>query len=462
MHKTLLLCFIHGFKGDDNTFRGFPEHLRALTSHALPKLKIAVAVYPQFETRGDLGECVIRFSEWLQNRVIDLEVAAETPSPTIDPSVHTILIGHSMGGIVAAETVIKLANEQPISQSTDTHGFMFPYIQAVLAFDTPYLGVSPGVVAHGAEGHYNTATSTLTQLSGLTGGLWGAKVASDHQSNGSKKPVGALPAPPATDSKSKPDGAAAIQRDGDAAATPTWQRWGKVAMFAGAAGALAAGGAAAYLKRDQITESWGWVGSHLEFVGCLMKGEDMKKRMQSIQELEDERGLGFANLYTVLGKGATGRKSDTRTFVSLPRSALLNRWEGMVNDATKDEIGAHLSMFFARDNPGYYALAERAKTLIVGWIGNDWYDSAVSDPRPDSKAGRADKEPDIVVVGGETWEETPEDWAKGDEDDGRWSSPEPVSLEAAEWSGVERGDSASISAVVEQQQQQQQQQRKAM
>ncbi|KAL8741381.1 MAG: hypothetical protein Q9190_006006 [Brigantiaea leucoxantha] len=64
MHKTLLLCFIHGFKGDDNTFCGFPDHLRALVSHALPRLTIKVVTYPQFETRGDLGECVGRFREW--------------------------------------------------------------------------------------------------------------------------------------------------------------------------------------------------------------------------------------------------------------------------------------------------------------------------------------------------------------------------------------------------------------
>ena len=65
MHKTLLLCFIHGFKGGDDTFGGFPEHLRALVSHALPQVSVSAIVYPQFETRGDLKECVGRFREWL-------------------------------------------------------------------------------------------------------------------------------------------------------------------------------------------------------------------------------------------------------------------------------------------------------------------------------------------------------------------------------------------------------------
>lgn len=64
MHRTLLLCFIHGFKGGDDTFAGFPEHLRALASHALPNVSVKAVTYPKFETRGDLKECVGRFREW--------------------------------------------------------------------------------------------------------------------------------------------------------------------------------------------------------------------------------------------------------------------------------------------------------------------------------------------------------------------------------------------------------------
>jgi len=97
MRRTLLLCFIHGFKGGDETFRTFPSHVKALLQHALPKVTVLTITYPQFETRGDLHECVGRFKEWLQNKVIDLEVANSTPSPTVDPSVRTILVGHSMG-----------------------------------------------------------------------------------------------------------------------------------------------------------------------------------------------------------------------------------------------------------------------------------------------------------------------------------------------------------------------------
>jgi len=51
-------------QGNDNTFGGFPEHLRALVSHALPKISVNAVTYPTFETRGDLHDCVSRFREW--------------------------------------------------------------------------------------------------------------------------------------------------------------------------------------------------------------------------------------------------------------------------------------------------------------------------------------------------------------------------------------------------------------
>lgn len=281
----------------------------------------------------------------LLEKVIDIEVNNHTPSPTVDPSVHTILIGHSMGGIVAADTLLALTSDLPIDPSSSPgtpdmsmNSLMFPYIQGVLAFDTPYLGISPGVVAHGAEVHYNTATSALTQISGLTGMLWGGAAAAstetDKKDKEAKKPVAALPAPPA-----------------DTASVPAWQKWGKIAMYAGAAGAVAAGGAAAYMKRDQITEGWTWVGSHLEFVGCLMRGEDLKKRMSSVLKVNKELHVGFANLYTRLGQKAKSKDGsmvgsvigNQRTFCNLPKRDAVAFFHEEINDAAADETWAHMS-----------------------------------------------------------------------------------------------------------------------
>lgn len=379
MKKTLLLCFIHGFKGGEDTFGTageFTEHLAALLSAELPKVEIRTLVYPKFETRGDLHECVARFRDWLLNKVIDLEVAAGTPSPTVDPGVRTVLIGHSMGGIVAAETLIALTSDQPVHHETKTtaedgssnndykddveegyakagassstesgfNAMMFPYVQGVLAFDTPYLGIAPGVVAHKAENHYQTAASALTQLSGLTS-LWGGSRAAEDASRPkpAQAPVAALEAPPGQGKKQQQGGSNAAGGGG-------WGNWGKMAMYAGAAGAVVAGGAAAYVNREQISSGWGWVGGHLEFVGCLAKGEEMKTRVRNMVQLTQKLDLGFANLYTRLGKGASSKQVSTvglvvgkdRTFCNLPTRQAAGDWRETVNDQATDEISAHM------------------------------------------------------------------------------------------------------------------------
>lgn len=244
---------------------------------------------------------------------------------------------------MAADTVLGITSDKVIGNGEEEEGgdvgLMFPYIQGVLAFDTPYLGISPGVVAHGAEEHYNTASSAYTQLSGLTGAIWGGKAAADGENTSKKKPVAALPAPPAAD-----------------ASVPAWQKWGKIAAMAGAGAVVAAGSAALYSKRETITQGWSWVGSHLEFVGCLMKGEELRKRIGGVVKLNKEMGVGFGNLYTRLGHRAVSKSDgktmvgsvigNTRTFCNLPKKEGLAYWHEAVNDAAGDEAGAHMSMSF--------------------------------------------------------------------------------------------------------------------
>ena len=381
--------------------------------------------------------------------MIDIEVANSTPSPTIDPSVHVILCGHSMGGIVGAEVINLLNSEQPIpapssvsnsasspnfpsnttqssatgtshptpsrptssaddAANASTTSFMFPHIAALLTFDTPFLGISPGVVAHGAESHYKTASNaykTFNEVSSIFG--WGSASGSSTPTNQSSTRIaGALPAPSSS---------------GDAAAAPTWQSWGKYAMFAGAAGAVAAGASAAlYSQRDNLSMGWSWVTSHLEFVGCLARGEELKQRILNMTSVETERGLGFIDFYTVLGKsasegiGATQTVlGDRRTFCSVPKRvseskppssidqtlrALKDRkelglgWHPAINDKATDEIVAHMSMFFPRENPGFYTLGNDAKDWLVHLITQrhkgekEWYEES-DEKRDGSQAG---------------------------------------------------------------------------
>lgn len=291
-----------------------------------------------------------------------------------------------MGGIVAAETLLSIVNEQPIhslgnSQSHSTSSLpdpsllMFPYIQGILAFDTPYLGIAPGVVAHGAEKHWNTASSAYTAYSNVANAFgWGAKSPGGGAVDASKM----LPGPETT-------AKAVSDANADAAAAPGWQRWGKVAMFAGAAGAIAAGGAAAYVKRDQISEGWSWATSHLEFVGSLARPEDLRKRLNNVMKLSDNQDIGFTNIYTCLGRAVEEQGKSSwagkvvgmdRTFCNLPKGELKKFFLPAVNDKSTAETLAHMSMFEPRNNPGYYSMSEQAKETIVEWAENDWYEES--------------------------------------------------------------------------------------
>jgi hypothetical protein len=286
-----------------------------------------------------------------------------------------------MGGIVAAETLLSILAEQPIhsqsnsqidSGSTDSlsnHStLMFPYIQGILAFDTPYLGIAPGVVAHGAEKHWNTASSAYSAYNSLAGAFgWGAKDTASGAVDTSKM----LPAPSST----------------DVASAPLWQRYGKVAMFAGAAGAIAAGGAAAYMKKDQITQGVTWATSHLEFVGVLARPEEMRKRLEKIAKLTTTQDLGFCNMYTTLGhavnvenkdNGWTGKVAGKdRTFCNLPKGKMRDFFMPAVNDKATVETWAHMNMFEPRSNPGYYTLSETAKEKIIEWAEQtEWYEES--------------------------------------------------------------------------------------
>ncbi|GAW26120.1 hypothetical protein SAMD00023353_2101510 [Rosellinia necatrix] len=98
MPRTLLLCFLHGFKGSDNTFRTFPEDLQAQVAKQLPNDNVESIVYPRYETKGELGQCSVTFLAWLKERVLDVRKArCEKPWPADDREVGVVLVAHSMG-----------------------------------------------------------------------------------------------------------------------------------------------------------------------------------------------------------------------------------------------------------------------------------------------------------------------------------------------------------------------------
>lgn len=319
-----------------------------------------------------------------------------------------------MGGILAADMLLLLAAEQPIRhQSNDStiddpaHTIeqpMFPHIQGVLAFDTPFLGIAPGVVSYGAEGHYqkaSTAYNTASQVAGMFG--YGSKKATPGTS---KEPPQPLPS------------------NVDAAAVTPWQTWGRYVMYAGAAGAMVgAGSAALWSQRQNITAGVDWVSSHLVFVGCLARGAELQKRLVGLAGVQKDRGIQCANFYTCLGSGASALaenpeggklswsqriiRSSKRTFCTLPGAVETEdiatseqpglQWTKAINHKASDELKAHTSMFQPKENPAFFDLVGDASKALVTSIDRCWYNSSTG---PDEGNDDFVDEDDVVIVDG--------------------------------------------------------------
>lgn len=152
--RKLLLIYIHGFLGSTTSFNQFPKHLHTLLacllSTSCPQYTVHTKIYPRFKTRHPIGEAAEMLSEWLSEFEDEDEVPGrkalryagqEPPQEETD----VILLGHSMGGLLAGEVVLL-----PRLHPTDNDPRRYRHrILGLVGFDTPYLGMHPGVVASG-------------------------------------------------------------------------------------------------------------------------------------------------------------------------------------------------------------------------------------------------------------------------------------------------------------------------
>ncbi|CAH0024303.1 unnamed protein product [Clonostachys rhizophaga] len=138
--RTLLVIYIHGFYGNDQSFRSFPYHVHAFLRSALADSHVIHSkVYPRYKTYRAIEVARDNFSEWL----------APHESPTTD----VILVGHSMGGILAADVVL-MPNRSPYQRYPFKHRIL-----GTIALDTPFLGLHPGIVVAGISSLFQPAAS---------------------------------------------------------------------------------------------------------------------------------------------------------------------------------------------------------------------------------------------------------------------------------------------------------------
>jgi hypothetical protein len=174
-----------------------------------------------------------------------------------------------MGGLLIADAAlgIKRSSDSAQDENAIPHP-MWPRIIALIAFDTPYLGLHPYVFKNGIDKyaeHVELAKNVAAGF-GLTSvyGLFGNETKREEKPREEGKPT-----------------------------TPTTSRWSMPSVptlktFASAAGAAAViggGAAAAYWRRNDLVGGWTWVTDHAVWLKNLWDSRGMKERLDGIAEL---------------------------------------------------------------------------------------------------------------------------------------------------------------------------------
>ncbi|KUI63760.1 hypothetical protein VM1G_10485 [Cytospora mali] len=347
MSRTLLLCFIHGFKVGDKT------------NTLLQKL--------------------------LKERVMEIRKARlEKPWPPTDKNVGVILVAHSMGGFVASEALFHALDER--ASSDDPSAPLFPMIQGILAFDTPYNGLARSMFVYGAFSNYQKVSSVFNVMT-------------------------ALSAAPASLGMALKRGATSLPGSSRVSNAASWKAWQLIAVRTGTVGAIAAGGVAAYIHREQIKEglqnmrtlkkqdlvegyqqsvdrlgqglayvnrgnvgkSFAWLSDHFTFVGVLLKQQELNKRLERLAKLQ---GIGIHDIYASMGENgywSGGYFVPERTFCAVPAEdqPANNLYSRHVIKNTGDEIETHMSMFKPDKNEEYQLMVNKASKLVVMWFNDE-------------------------------------------------------------------------------------------
>ncbi|PCH41511.1 hypothetical protein WOLCODRAFT_69898 [Wolfiporia cocos MD-104 SS10] len=330
----ILVIFIHGFKGTDTTFGGFPERIQYILSESIDNVLVESIVFPAYETKGELSEAVIRFADWLTSLTVEREVARGLGGGAGKAKI--ILCGHSMGGLLAADALIEFVRTRP-----DQGAPLWPNIIGCLAFDTPYLGLHPHVFRNSATQATSYAQNVLSSFQSFTKQTSAA-------SNSSRASIAA----PASASRST------------AASASAWQKWAPAAYAVG--GALIAGAAAgaAYYRREELSVSYKWASDHMKYVGTLWDEGKLHKRLEELLAIEEQMGVIFRTFYTFLPPAPPSHPSP-RTFIVLPKTPqLAQHFIQAPNELATDEVHAHTGMFDIKTNDGYYEIGLTTAQLI--------------------------------------------------------------------------------------------------
>ncbi|KFY30374.1 hypothetical protein V493_01955 [Pseudogymnoascus sp. VKM F-4281 (FW-2241)] len=136
--RTLLLIYIHGFLGNETSFQSLPAHVHNILTLALAESHVVhTKIYPRYKSRNAIDLARDNFSEWL--------------GPHENDNTDIVLLGHSMGGLLAAEVAL-MTSRDPSRAGRFKHRII-----GTINFDTPFLGMHPGLVVSGIGSLFRSA-----------------------------------------------------------------------------------------------------------------------------------------------------------------------------------------------------------------------------------------------------------------------------------------------------------------
>lgn len=330
---------------------------------------------------------------------------------------------------------------------------MFPLIQGILAFDTPYNGLARPMFVYGAFSNYSKVSSVFNVMTALS-------AAPASLSMALKRGATSLPGP---------------KLKSAAAGPAAWKTWQLLAVRTGTVGAIAAGGVAAYVHRKKIYDgvqsmrtmkkqdvvegyhqgvsqlgqglayinrgnvgqSFAWLSDHFTFVGVLMKQNELRKRLERLTALQ---GIGVHDFYCSMGENGYwtgGYFVPERTFSAIPleEEPAYNLFSRQVIKEAEDEIQAHMSLFKPDKNNEYQLMVDKSTKLVVSWFNDDSEivdDPKITEPEPSGSPENDVKATDegVEVTGEKVVSDAPKA-EEGAEDDNDLPDESPLDITAA-------------------------------